>query len=336
MHAPLAELVLTYAIALVFILVLSRIRIPPIVSFIVAGAVAGPAGIGIVKTEDDVEMLAEMGIVLLLFTVGLEFSLTEIRRIWRKVLDRWARSRSAGPRRRFSSSLLAISGSGAMWRFGLFAGLFVALSSTAIVLKELGSRNQLDSPHGRLVVGVMLFQDLCIVRPAAARPDPLGPDAAVRRPGSARQGRWGHRRGGDRQPVCPAGALPARRPQRAPRSVSAGRRPREHRHRLGQFAPRHLDGARRVSRRPGPGRERIQPPGVRRDSAPPRHPGGAVLHLVGDARRSVRAAAAVPAHRRDRGAARLRQGGDRHRGLSGRGDDHARGGDGRNRPGAGR
>ena len=85
-HAPLAELVLTYAIALVFILVLSRIRIPPIVSFIVAGAVAGPAGIGIVKTQDDVEMLAEMGIVLLLFTVGLEFSLTEIRRIWRKVL----------------------------------------------------------------------------------------------------------------------------------------------------------------------------------------------------------------------------------------------------------
>ena len=94
-HAPLAELVLTYAIALVFILVLSRIRIPPIVSFIVAGAVAGPAGIGIVKTQDDVEMLAEMGIVLLLFTVGLEFSLTEIRRIWRKVAHRRARSRSA-------------------------------------------------------------------------------------------------------------------------------------------------------------------------------------------------------------------------------------------------
>ena len=51
-----------------------------------AGAVAGPAGIGIVKTQDDVEVLSEMGIVLLLFTVGLEFSLTEVRRIWRKVL----------------------------------------------------------------------------------------------------------------------------------------------------------------------------------------------------------------------------------------------------------
>ena len=161
-HAPLAELVLTYAIALVFILVLSRIRIPPIVSFIVAGAVAGPAGIGIVKTQDDVEMLAEMGIVLLLFTVGLEFSLTEIRRIWRKVL--------IGGTLQIGATAAAIlvlvllfTGTMTSWRLGLFVGLFVALSSTAIVLQELGSRNQLDSPHGRLVVGVMLFQDLCIV-----------------------------------------------------------------------------------------------------------------------------------------------------------------------------
>jgi len=162
MHAPLAGLVLTYAIALVFILVLSRIHIPPIVSFIVAGAVAGPAGIGIVKTQDDVEMLAEMGIVLLLFTVGLEFSLTEIRRIWRKVLI-GGTLQIGVTAAAILLLVLAISGSAAMWRFGLFAGLFVALSSTAIVLKELGSRNQLDSPHGRLVVGVMLFQDLCIV-----------------------------------------------------------------------------------------------------------------------------------------------------------------------------
>jgi monovalent cation:H+ antiporter-2, CPA2 family len=161
-HAPLAELVLTYAIALVFILVLSHFRIPPIVSFIVAGAVAGPAGIAIVRTQDDVEMLAEMGIVLLLFTVGLEFSLTEIRRIWRKVL--------IGGTLQITATAAAIlvlvmlfSDSTSVWRLGIFAGFFVALSSTAIVLKELGSLNQLDSPHGRLVVGVMLFQDLCIV-----------------------------------------------------------------------------------------------------------------------------------------------------------------------------
>ena len=190
-HAPLAELVLTYALALVFILVLSRVRVPPIVSFIIAGAVAGPTGIGIVKTQDDVEMLAEMGIVLLLFTVGLEFSLTEIRRIWRKVL--------VGGTLQIGATavailliVLAISGETSLWRVGLFAGFFVALSSTAIVLEGIGHANQLDSPHGRLVVGVMLFQDLCIVGlllfvPILSGRTPLRVDAESPRPGGSRR-----------------------------------------------------------------------------------------------------------------------------------------------------
>ena len=101
-----------------------------------------------------------------------------------------------------------------MWRVGLFAGLFVALSSTAIVLKELGTLNQLDSPHGRLVVGVMLFQDLCIVglllfvpilsghMPLSVVPEGPGKD-------------WSrHRCGLAGQPFRSAGALPAGRAQR--------------------------------------------------------------------------------------------------------------------------
>jgi K+:H+ antiporter len=159
-HSLLPELVLTYAIALVFILVLSRARVPPIVAFIIAGAVAGPTGIGIVKTEEDVNLLADLGIVLLLFTVGLEFSLNEIQRIWKAVVF---------------GGTLQIAGTAAVlmlvlflavhepWRVSLFIGLFVALSSTAIVLRELSARNQLDAPHGRLMVGVLLFQDLAIV-----------------------------------------------------------------------------------------------------------------------------------------------------------------------------
>ena len=107
-------------------------------------------------------MLAEMGIVLLLFTVGLEFSLTEIRRIWRKVLVGGSLQIGATAAAILLLVLRFLRDT-SMWRVGLFAGLFVALSSTAIVLKELGTLNQLDSPHGRLVVGVMLFQDLCIV-----------------------------------------------------------------------------------------------------------------------------------------------------------------------------
>jgi monovalent cation:H+ antiporter-2, CPA2 family len=159
-HSLLPELVLTYAIALVFILVLSRVRVPPIVAFIIAGAVAGPTGIGIVKTEEDVNLLADLGIALLLFTVGLEFSLNEIQRIWKAVVF-GGTLQIAGTATLFM--LLLLFAAHEPWRVSLFIGLFVALSSTAIVLRELGARNQLDAPHGRLMVGVLLFQDLAIV-----------------------------------------------------------------------------------------------------------------------------------------------------------------------------
>jgi CPA2 family monovalent cation:H+ antiporter-2 len=159
-HSLLQELVLTYALALGLILVLSRVRVPPIVAFIIAGTIAGPAGIGIVKTENDVNQLADLGIVLLLFTVGLEFSLTEIQRIWRAVIFGGGLQIAATAAAVLILTLAARQGS---WRVSLFIGLFVALSSTAIVLRELTSRNQIDAPHGRLMVGVLLFQDLCIV-----------------------------------------------------------------------------------------------------------------------------------------------------------------------------
>ena len=156
----LPELVLTYAIALVFILTLARVRVPPIVAFIIAGAVAGPTGIGIVKTQEDVNTLADLGILLLLFTVGLEFSLNEIQRIWRAVV--FGGSLQIGGTAAVLMLLLFVTGQ-VSWRTSLFIGLFVALSSTAIVLRELSARNQLDAPHGRLMVGVLLFQDLAIV-----------------------------------------------------------------------------------------------------------------------------------------------------------------------------
>jgi monovalent cation:H+ antiporter-2, CPA2 family len=156
----LRELVLTYALALGLILALARLRIPPIVSFIIAGTIAGPAGIGIVHREEDVELLADLGIVLLLFTVGLEFSLNEIQRIWRAVIFGGSLQMGATAAAIMVLVYIGVEGS---WRVGLFIGLFVALSSTAIVLRELSSRNQLDAPHGRLMVGVLLFQDLCIV-----------------------------------------------------------------------------------------------------------------------------------------------------------------------------
>jgi CPA2 family monovalent cation:H+ antiporter-2 len=183
MHESLLrELVLTYSIALVFIVGLARLHVPPIVALIAAGTLAGPSGIGIVRTEGDVATLAEIGVVLLLFTVGLDFSLAELQRVWKTVLVGGGLQIAAT----VAAAVAILFATGGSWRFGVFVGVFVALSSTAIVLKELTERNQVDSPHGRLAVGILLFQDLLIVvllllvpvlsgrTPAAAAPQMLG------------------------------------------------------------------------------------------------------------------------------------------------------------------
>ena len=158
--ALLRELILTYALALVLIVALARLRIPPVVALIATGAIAGPGGIRIVRTQEDVQLLAEVGIVLLLFTVGLDFSLGDFRRVWRRVVG-------AGVLQIGVTAAVVVgvvvAATDRPLPLAVFAGLFVALSSTAIVVKELSGRNQLDAPHGRLVVGILLIQDLCVV-----------------------------------------------------------------------------------------------------------------------------------------------------------------------------
>ena len=158
-HGLLADLLVTYAIGLALVVVLARLRIPAIVALMIAGVVTGPTGAGVISAAEDVEMLSELGIVLLLFTVGLDFSLTAVRQIWRTILAAGL-LQIAG-----TSALVALTAAaaGAPVPLAVFIGLFVALSSTAIVLKGLAERNELTAPHGRLSVGVLLLQDLAIV-----------------------------------------------------------------------------------------------------------------------------------------------------------------------------
>jgi CPA2 family monovalent cation:H+ antiporter-2 len=159
-HTLLADLVLTYAIALVLVVTLARARVPTIVSMMVAGVVAGPSGIAVISTPEEVEMLAEIGIVLLLFTVGLDFSLAAMKQFWRVIVAGGA-LQMAGTAALVAAGLTVLAG--VALKLAIFIGLFVALSSTAIVLKGLAERNELASPHGRLTVGILLLQDLAIV-----------------------------------------------------------------------------------------------------------------------------------------------------------------------------
>jgi monovalent cation:H+ antiporter-2, CPA2 family len=161
MQAPefLGPLALIFLAALGSAYVLHRLRQPPLIGFLLAGALLGPFGLGLVRDVRVVESLAELGVVLLLFTVGLELSLANLRRLGKIV---WI----AGPIQVAITVALvfviATVGGYPVSR-SLFFGYLVALSSTAIVLKLLLDRREMDSPHGRMLIGILIFQDLAVV-----------------------------------------------------------------------------------------------------------------------------------------------------------------------------
>ena len=158
-HGLFPALVLVYAVALAVILVAGRLRIPPVIALIAAGVLTGPSALGFIESPDAVDQLAEVGIVLLLFTVGLEFPLSELRRIWKSVVVGGTLQVGLTA----AVAALIAQAFNVPGRSAVFIGLFLALSSTAIVLRELARFNRIDSPAGRITTGVLLFQDLAVV-----------------------------------------------------------------------------------------------------------------------------------------------------------------------------
>ena len=175
-HGLLPELVLVYALALVFVMIGARLRVPSIVALIAAGVVAGPAGIGLMRSPEDVDLMAEIGVALLLFTAGLEFSLEEVRRIWRTIVP--GAAGQVGFTVLVAGAVILLSAGGTLTRAGVI-GLFIALSSTAVVLKELAVRNHAHAPHGRLAIGILLLQDLVVITVLAMAPTLLGGEHAT-------------------------------------------------------------------------------------------------------------------------------------------------------------
>lgn len=161
MHGPafLVPLALVFLAALAAAYVLHRLRQPPLVGFLLAGTLLGPHGFRLVRDVQAVEGLAGVGVVLLLFTVGLELSLPNLRRLGKIV---WG----AGPLQLAGTIVLvgAVSvAAGYGPRRGLFFGFLVALSSTAILLKLLIDRGEMDSLYARFLIGILIFQDLAVV-----------------------------------------------------------------------------------------------------------------------------------------------------------------------------
>ncbi len=159
-HVPLLdELALIAAIAVVVTVVLARFKLPTVAGLLAAGAVVGPFGLHVVRSVHAIEVLAEVGVVLLLFTIGLEFSLARLKHIFRQV--------AIGGALQVGVTTLVTAGVavavGQTFGRAVFYGFVFALSSTAIVLRALTERRELDAPHGRFIVGTLIFQDLCVV-----------------------------------------------------------------------------------------------------------------------------------------------------------------------------
>jgi CPA2 family monovalent cation:H+ antiporter-2 len=136
-----------------------RLKLPLIAGFMVAGMAIGPYGLGLIKDTSAIEVLAEIGVMLLLFTIGLEFSPARLKEMRRNVL--------IGGGLQVSITIAAVTLVafilGRPWNQALFFGFLIALSSTAIVLKSYVERNEVDSPHGRVSIGILIFQDLSIL-----------------------------------------------------------------------------------------------------------------------------------------------------------------------------
>jgi CPA2 family monovalent cation:H+ antiporter-2 len=161
MSAPtlLRDLVLLVGLAIPVVALAQRLRVPSIVGFLLTGIAIGPHAFGLVREVESVHQLAEMGVVLLLFAIGLELSLARVARLGR-VLLQGGTIQVAGTLAAVALGAVAL---GAPTERAVLYGALVALSSTAIVLKVYTERGALDSADGRLVMPIALFQDLCII-----------------------------------------------------------------------------------------------------------------------------------------------------------------------------
>lgn len=156
----LQSLCILLAVSAFIVFVLGKLKIPSIVGFLIAGLLMGPSGLHVIQNPKQIETLAEIGVVLLMFAIGLEFSLKNLMTLRRLVFGAGAVQAllTIG-----AVAVLSYLYLGQSLNRALFDGFLVSLSSTAIVLKMLLDRAEIHTSYGRSSVGMLIFQDLCVV-----------------------------------------------------------------------------------------------------------------------------------------------------------------------------
>jgi len=155
----LTDILIVFAIALIVGMIFNRIKVPPLVAYILTGVIVGPYGLSIIQGQEQVKNLAEIGIILLLFTIGLEFSFKDLWKI--RLIAIAGGALQVGLSFAFFCGLALLLGLPA--GEAILMGFLFSLSSTAIVLKILHDKGDMDSPHGSIALGILIFQDLMAV-----------------------------------------------------------------------------------------------------------------------------------------------------------------------------
>lgn len=160
MHLPLLEdvlILLGFSVVIVF--ALQKLKLPSIIGFLLTGVVIGPYGLSLINALEQVEILSEIGVILLLFVIGMETSIKQLASIKKTV---------------FIGGFIQVGGTilisalvynflGNTWGESVFVGFLFSLSSTAIVLKTLQDRQQITAPHARNALAILIFQDIIVV-----------------------------------------------------------------------------------------------------------------------------------------------------------------------------
>jgi monovalent cation:H+ antiporter-2, CPA2 family len=155
----LKDIVIIFALSTFVNYIFTKIKIPTIIGYLITGIIAGPHLLALIHSPHEIELMAEIGVIILMFTIGLEFSLNHLMKIRNIVF--------------FGGFLQLIATAGVTmlfaklyhmtWTGALFIGFLTALSSTAVVLKILQDRSELTSNYGRTVLGILVFQDMVLI-----------------------------------------------------------------------------------------------------------------------------------------------------------------------------
>lgn len=160
MHLPLLQdILILLGFSAVIVFVLQKLKLPSIIGFLLTGIIIGPHGLSLINDVEQVEVLSEIGVILLLFVIGMELSLKQLASIKKTV---------------FIGGLLQVGITatvtgliyyflGYSWNESVFVGFLFSLSSTAIVLKTLQDRKEISAPHGRNALAILIFQDIIVV-----------------------------------------------------------------------------------------------------------------------------------------------------------------------------